>query len=101
MRGKTRFGSDHAGGTLETTGRSSARGQGRRFLPRRSTPFERATGLYVARGSLETGGAFVEGAVDMNMSKLPALEAGFVILGMVMEEGSVMVTASPPNFGVF
>ena len=58
-------------------------------------------GLDVAGGSLETGGAFVKGAVDVNVSELPALEAGFMVLGVVTGEGSVMVTASPPNFSVF
>ena len=36
----------------------------------------------------------------MDVSKFPALEAGFVVSGMVTCEGSVMVTASPPDFGV-
>ena len=101
MRSEVGFGSDHARGVLGTTRRSSTRGQGRRLLPGRCIPSEWAMGLDVAGRSLETGGAFVEGTVDMNVSKFPALEAGFVVLGMVMGEGSVMVTASPPNFGVF
>ena len=57
--------------------------------------------LDVAEGSLETGGAFVEGTVNINVSESPALEAGCVVLGMVMGKGSVMVTTSPPNFGMF
>ena len=40
-------------------------------------------GLDVAGGSLETGGAFVQGAVDANVSKFPALEAGPVVLGVI------------------
>ena len=64
-------------------------------------PSERATGLDVAGGSLKAGGAFIEGAVDANVSEFPALEAGFVVSGMVMGEGSIMVTAGPPDFGAF
>ena len=58
-------------------------------------------GLNVARGPLEAGGAFVEGAVDVNMAKFPALEAGFMVLGMVTGQGSVVVTASPPDVSAF
>ena len=58
---------------------------------------ERVTGLDVARGPFEAGGAFVKGAIDMDVSKFPALEAGFVVMGMVMGQGGVMVTAGPPN----
>ena len=57
-------------------------------------------GLDMARGSFETGGAFVQGAIDADMSEFPALEAGFMVLGVVSGQGSVVVTASPPNFGV-
>ena len=53
----------------------------------------------MARGPFETSGALVQGTVDMNMSKFPALEAGFVVTGMVMGKGCVMVTACPPDFG--
>ena len=55
----------------------------------------------VARGPLETGGAFVKGAVDTDVSEFSALEAGFVVTEMVARQGSVMVTASPPNVSVF
>ena len=37
----------------------------------------------------------------MDMSEFPALEAGFVVLGVISGQGSVVVTASPPNFGAF
>ena len=53
----------------------------------------------MARGSLETGGTFVKMAVDTDVSEFPALEAGFVVTGMVMGKGCVMVTACPPDFG--
>ena len=51
-------------------------------------------------GSLETDEALVQVAVDVDMTKFPALEAGFMVTGVVMSEGCVMVTASPPDFGV-
>ena len=62
---------------------------------------ERATGLDVARGPLETSGAFVEGAVDANVSKLPTLEAGFMVSRVVTRQGGVMVASGPPNVGAF
>ena len=35
----------------------------------------------------------------MDVPEFPALEAGFVVLGVITGEGSVMVAASPPDFG--
>ena len=35
-------------------------------------------GLDIARGGFETGGAFVKMAVDMDVTKFPTLEIGFV-----------------------
>ena len=61
---------------------------------------QRTSGLDVARGSLETSGAFVEMAVDVDMAKLPALKAGLVIAGVVTGKRCVMVTTSPPDFCV-
>ena len=55
----------------------------------------------MAGGSFETGGAFVERAIDADVSEFPALEAGFMVSGVIPREGSVMVTAGPPNFGAF
>ena len=40
-------------------------------------------GLDMTRGGFETGEAFVEGTIDMDVSKFPALEAGFVVPGVV------------------
>ena len=37
--------------------------------------------------------------VDTNMPKFPALEAGFMIASVIMGKGSVVVAASPPDFG--
>ena len=54
----------------------------------------------MARGSSETGGAFIQMAVDADVTKFPALETGFMITGVVTGEGYIMVTAGPPNFGV-
>ena len=58
-------------------------------------------GLDVAGGPLETSGAFVERAVDANVLKFPALEAGLVVMEMVARQGSVMVTAGPSNVSAF
>ena len=58
-------------------------------------------GLDMAGGSLETGGAFVQGAVDTDVPELPTLEASFVITEMVIREGGIMVAAGPPDFGAF
>ena len=35
----------------------------------------------------------------MDVSKFPVLEAGSMIVGVVLGEGCIMVTASPPDFG--
>ena len=35
----------------------------------------------------------------MDVTEFPALEAGLVIVWMVMSKGHVMVTAGPPDFG--
>ena len=53
----------------------------------------------MARGSLETGGTFVEMTVDVNVTKFPAMEAGFMITRVVVSKGCIMITVSPPNFG--
>ena len=39
--------------------------------------------LDMARGSLKASGALVQVAVDVDVSKFPALEVGFVVLGVV------------------
>ena len=46
-------------------------------------PSEGAVGLDVAGRSSETGGAFIEGTIDANVSEFPALEAGFMVSGVV------------------
>ena len=56
--------------------------------------------LDMARGSLETGGALIEVAVDTDMTEFPVLKAGFVIMEVVISEGCIMVTAGPPDFGM-
>ena len=58
-------------------------------------------GLNVTGGPFETSGAFVEGAVDANVSEFPALEAGLMVSRVVTRQGGVMVTASPSNVGAF
>ena len=52
----------------------------------------------MAERGLETGGALVEIAVDVDMTKFPTLEAGLMVTRMVMSKRCVMVTASPPDF---
>ena len=37
----------------------------------------------VTRGGLKADRAFVQGAIDVNVPEFPALEAGFVVMGMV------------------
>ena len=61
---------------------------------------QKASGLDVAGGSFETNRAFVEMAVDADVAKFPALEAGLMIVGVVSGERCVMVTTGPPDFGV-
>ena len=95
-----RFGGDHMGRALGMTRGSSARGQGRRFLLRRCATSQWAIGLDMAGGSLETDGTFVEVTIDVDMTEFPALETGFIVVGRVMREGSIMVAASPPDFSV-
>ena len=53
----------------------------------------------MARGSFKAGRALVQVAVNTDMPKFPALEAGFMVMGMVTGKGCVMVAASPPDFG--
>ena len=55
----------------------------------------------VTGGPLETSGALVKWAIDADVSEFPAVEAGFVVTGMVAGQGDVMVTASPPDVGAF
>ena len=39
-------------------------------------------------------------AVDADVSDFPVLEVGFMIVRMVVGEGHIIVTTSPPDFGV-
>ena len=55
----------------------------------------------MAGGSLEADGTLVQGAINMDVSEFPTLEAGFMISGVIMGEESIMVTAGPPDFGAF
>ena len=54
----------------------------------------------MARGSSETGGAFVKVAIDADVAKFSTLETGFMVAGMVTSKGCIMVAVSPPDFGV-
>ena len=51
-------------------------------------------------GSLEAGGALIEVTINTGMTEFPVLKAGFMVVGVVMSERSIMVTASPPDFCV-
>ena len=42
----------------------------------------------------------IEAIVDSDVSKFPALEAGFMVAGMAMSEGHIVVAASPPDLSV-
>ena len=53
----------------------------------------------MAKGSLETDGAFVEMTIDVDVAEFPALEAGLIVAGVVMSKGHIMVAAGPPDFG--
>ena len=83
MGGEAGFGSDHVVGALGTTRGSSTRGRGRRRLSRGGAASERASGLDVTRGPLETGGALVKRTIDVDVSEFPAVKAGFVVTGVV------------------
>ena len=67
---------------------------------RRGTSFEWTAGLDMAWGIFKAGGALVQVAVDTDVSEFPALEAGFMIAGVITSKGYVMVTACPLNFSV-
>ena len=54
----------------------------------------------MAGGSLETCVALIKVAVDIDMTEFPALEAGLVVMRVVMGEGCIVITAGPPDFGV-
>ena len=85
---------------LEMTRRSSVRGGRRGGLLGWSTTFQWATGLDVTWGSLKTCRTLIEVTVDMDVSKFPVLEAGFVITGVVISKRHVVVATGPPDFGV-
>ena len=62
--------------------------------------FQWAMGLDMTRGGFETDGAFIEMAVDVDVTEFPALKAGFMVVRVVMIKGYVMVATGPPDFGV-
>ena len=57
-------------------------------------------GLDVTRGNPKTHGALVQMAVDMDMLKFPALEAGLMITGVVVGKGHIVVAAISSDFCV-
>ena len=54
----------------------------------------------MTQGCFKTSRALIEMAVDVNVAKFPALEAGLMITGMVIGKRCVVVAASPPDFSV-
>ena len=36
--------------------------------------------------------------IDMDVTEFPRLEAGFMVMRVVMSKGCIVVTASPPDF---
>ena len=62
--------------------------------------FKQTVGLDMTRGGLKTGGALVQVAVDADVSKVPALEAGLMVVEVVMSKGHVVVTAGPSDLDV-
>ena len=76
--------------------RPSTRGQ--RGLLRYSAPLKWTMGLDVTRRGPEAGRAFIKTAVDMNVSELPTLRAGFIVIGMITGKGCIMIAPCPPDF---
>ena len=54
----------------------------------------------MTQGSPEAYGALIQETVETDMPEFPALEAGFMVSGVITDKGSVMVAAGPPDFGV-
>ena len=54
----------------------------------------------MTRGSLKAGGALIEVTVDANVAKFPVLEAGLVVMGVVVGERCIIVAANSPDFSV-
>ena len=52
----------------------------------------------MAEGSLEASGTFVEVVIDTDVTELPVLEAGFMVVGVIVSKGCVIVATSPPDF---
>ena len=52
-------------------------------------------------GPPETSGALIKRAIDVDVSKFPAVEAGLVVTRVVAGQGDVVVTAGPPDVGTF
>ena len=59
-----------------------------------------AVGLDVARGEFQTGGTFIEVAVHTDMPKFPTLEAGFIVMMVIIGKECIMVATSPSNLGL-
>ena len=52
------------------------------------------------RGGLKAGGALIQMAVNVDVPKFPVLEAGLIVMEVVMGKGCIIVAASPPDLSV-
>ena len=48
----------------------------------------------------QTGRAFIEMVVDADVVEFPVLEAGFMVIGMVMGKRCIVVAICPPDFSM-
>ena len=62
--------------------------------------FKQAACLDVSRRGFETDGAFVETAVDVNVSELLALEADFIVMWVIVDKGCIVIAACPLDFSM-
>ena len=69
-------------------------------MTRKGASLEEVVGLDIAKRSLKASGALIQVAVDTNVTKFSALEAGLVIMEVITGKGCIMVAADPPDFCV-
>ena len=62
--------------------------------------FQRAVGLNMTRGGMETGWALIEVAVDLDIFKLLTLETSLIVTQVITSKGCIMVAACSPDFSV-
>ena len=69
-------------------------------MPRRGAMFKQTPGLDITGGGFQTDETLIKVAIDVDVAKFPALEAGFIVMGMVMGKGCIIVAACPPDFNM-